>query len=100
MAFPARTSEARRCDRAGTKREIRPLETRHPGPDGRDHIIDFSLKPVIGGAGHVDMLIPEGRDITELKATEDALRLSRPAFQAPSGPAWTTSRSATSIPAC
>ena len=56
------------------------FETRHPGTDGRDHIIDFSLKPVIGSAGHVDMLIPEGRDITELKATEDALRLSEARF--------------------
>lgn len=37
-------------------------------------IIDFSLKPVLGQAGEVVLLIPEGRDITERKQAEEALR--------------------------
>ncbi len=56
------------------------FETGHPGPDGREHVIDFSLKPVFDASGKVEMLIPEGRDITELKTTEDALRLSEAMF--------------------
>jgi PAS domain S-box-containing protein len=32
--------------------------------------IDFSLKPVFDGAGKVSLLIPEGRDITQLKRAQ------------------------------
>jgi PAS domain S-box-containing protein len=35
--------------------------------DGSVHPVDFSLKPVRDESGQVVMLIPEGRDITELK---------------------------------
>ena len=38
--------------------------------------IDFSLKPVLNDRGSVEMLIPEGRDITERKQVEEALRES------------------------
>ena len=44
---------------------------------GGDTPIDFSLKPIFDEHGAVDLLIPEGRDITELKAREDALRSER-----------------------
>ena len=36
--------------------------------------IDFSLKPVYDSAGHVILLIPEGRDITNRVVAEDAKR--------------------------
>ncbi|OUL34362.1 hypothetical protein BV372_14090 [Nostoc sp. T09] len=36
--------------------------------------IDFSLKPVWDSAGNVTLLIPEGRDITQRKQAETALR--------------------------
>ena len=49
-------------------------ETTHPGPDGILRSIDFSLKPVRDEKGQVVMLIPEGRDITDIKQTEAALR--------------------------
>lgn len=42
--------------------------------------IDFSLKPVFDGDGKVRMLIPEGRDITSLKAAEEEARLSERRF--------------------
>ena len=38
--------------------------------------IDFSLRPLKDESGQVILLIPEGRDISELKATEKALRKS------------------------
>jgi two-component system cell cycle sensor histidine kinase/response regulator CckA len=50
------------------------MEVTHPGPDGSLHTIDFSLKPVRDEAGQVVLLISEGRDITERKQAEDALR--------------------------
>jgi len=38
-------------------------------------IFDFSIKPAFGPDGKVAMLVPEGRDITERKRTEDTLRV-------------------------
>lgn len=45
---------------------------------GRDRIatIDFSLRPVFNDTGEVTLLIPEGRDISERKLAEAALRQS------------------------
>ena len=37
-------------------------------------MIDFSLKPVLGNRGETAWLVAEGRDITELKRAQDALR--------------------------
>ncbi len=50
------------------------MEATHPGADGSLHTVDFSLKPVRNEDGKVVLLIPEGRDITERKLAEDALR--------------------------
>jgi PAS domain S-box-containing protein len=44
------------------------------GPDGVWAHIDFSLKPVMDEEGRPMWLVAEGRDITELKRTQDALR--------------------------
>lgn len=41
-----------------------------PGPDGKQHWIDFSMKPSRDDTGQITMLIPEGRDITEMKRSE------------------------------
>jgi PAS domain S-box-containing protein len=41
------------------------FETSHFSPEGREVIVDFSLSPVRDDAGHVVLLVPEGRDITE-----------------------------------
>lgn len=41
---------------------------------GELHTLDFSLKPVLAADGSVTMIIPEGRDITELKQAEAALQ--------------------------
>ncbi|HKG76962.1 MAG TPA: PAS domain-containing protein [Beijerinckiaceae bacterium] len=37
-------------------------------------VVDFSLKPVLGDQGEPIWLVAEGRDITELKRAQDALR--------------------------
>jgi PAS domain S-box-containing protein len=46
------------------------------GGDGKDYTVDFSLKPVFGETGAVTMLIPEGRDITEMVAQQACLARS------------------------
>lgn len=45
-----------------------------PSIDGPKHTFDFSLTPVADEAGKIDLLIAEGRDITEQKRLEQALR--------------------------
>lgn len=44
--------------------------------DGIDTTVDFSIQPVFDDRGNVIMLLPEGRDISELKWAERALRVS------------------------
>ena len=50
------------------------FETLHPNPNGSLSHIDFSLKPMLDDNGEVELLIPEGRDITERKITEKQLQ--------------------------
>ncbi len=46
---------------------------------GRDEtrIIDFSLRPVENEQGEITLLVPEGRDITDRKEAEEALKQSQ-----------------------
>ncbi len=62
--------------RRARRGEMVRFETTHPGPDGELHYIDFSLKPARDASGKIFCLIPEGLDITERKASEEALRES------------------------
>ena len=43
----------------------------HIGKSGQAAEIDFSLKPVVNAQGEVELIIPEGRDITERKQAEE-----------------------------
>lgn len=61
---------------AATGQSVR-MEMTHPDRHGHIHIMDFSLKPVTDGNAEVVLLIPEGRDITDRKQAEQALRDSR-----------------------
>jgi len=49
------------------------FEATHTAKDGVLHYVDFSLKPVKDDAGKIIFLIPEGRDITAFKKSEEAL---------------------------
>ncbi|MBN3880264.1 PAS domain S-box protein [Nostoc sp. JL23] len=46
------------------------------GANNRVATIDFSLRPLLDETGQVILLIPEGRDITELKQAEEKLQQS------------------------
>jgi PAS domain S-box-containing protein len=62
----------RAVQEAKTGKMVR-FEASHINPDGKKSYIDFSLKPVTDSKGHVVLLIPEGRDITERKQAEEVL---------------------------
>ncbi|MBN1758260.1 MAG: PAS domain S-box protein [Chitinispirillaceae bacterium] len=59
----------RRCARG----EFVRYEIEMQGKGTTTALVDFSLKPVFDADGAVSMLVPEGRDITELKNTESLL---------------------------
>lgn len=42
----------------------------------REAVIDFSVRPVVGEEGHVELLIPEGRDISRLSQRERQLEVT------------------------
>ena len=46
------------------------FETNHPAADGEIRYIDFSLSPVRDDDGNVIYIVPEGRDITEIRRAE------------------------------
>ncbi|MGD8778502.1 MAG: PAS domain S-box protein [Ignavibacteria bacterium] len=51
------------------------------GVGGKVITIDFSLKPIKDEDGKVTLLIPEGRDITEVKKTQEQLTVSENKFR-------------------
>lgn len=57
------------------------FEAHHPAAGGGRVWVDFSLTPFRDDTGRVVLLIPEGRDITERKRTEAALRQSEQRFR-------------------
>ncbi len=54
--------------------EIVRFETHHRTAAGELRTIDFSIKPVQATDGQVIHLLPEGRDITDIRRTEDRLQ--------------------------
>jgi two-component system, cell cycle sensor histidine kinase and response regulator CckA len=66
--------------KASTGEFIR-FEATHLSAEGRIHIIDFTLKPVMDETGKIFSLIPEGRDITDTKQAEEMLRKSESQYR-------------------
>ncbi len=58
-------------ERAGRGEFVR-FEITHPGSDGEQRTVDFSISPVRDESGAVVLLVPEGRDITALKRAQSA----------------------------
>lgn len=56
------------------------FETSHPTDDGRLLSMDFSLKPIRDGDGRVTGMVAEGRDVTDRRRAEDALKASEEKF--------------------
>lgn len=50
--------------------------TTHPAPDGSTRYIDFRITPVRGETGEVDLLVPEGHDVTQFKEAEQRVQES------------------------
>jgi PAS domain S-box-containing protein len=69
-------SVARESVKQAAKGEFYRQELRVQGAD-RKPVIDFSVRPVTDRRGEVTLLVPEGRDISELKEREEELKEER-----------------------
>jgi diguanylate cyclase (GGDEF)-like protein/PAS domain S-box-containing protein len=78
---PLKQSELRDAIQRAAGGEFVRFEATHTLADGSLAVIDFSLKPVFDHSGAVVLLVPEGRDVTDLKRAEEALRESEQRFR-------------------
>ncbi|MBI5443194.1 MAG: PAS domain S-box protein, partial [Deltaproteobacteria bacterium] len=72
----AEQAKLRAAVEAAARGEFVRFETSHPSSEGGLIHVDFSLKPIRDDKGAVVFIIPEGRDITDRKRVEEALRES------------------------
>ncbi len=55
--------------------------TKHVNPDGTPLIIDFTLSPIYDDNGTLKWLVPEGRNITELRQARKAFEISEKKYK-------------------
>jgi len=67
---PAERERVKRAVKRVAKGEFVRFEAEFSGGTDNARTVDFSLKPIRDTAGEIVMLIPEGRDITELKQAQ------------------------------
>jgi sigma-B regulation protein RsbU (phosphoserine phosphatase) len=79
---PEQQKHLREAIRVAAQGEFVRFEATHVTPEGKLIYVDFSLKPVKDEKQNVVLLVPEGRDITERKKAENALRESEWKFRA------------------
>ncbi|MEH2183336.1 PAS domain S-box protein [Nostoc sp.] len=73
---PQTQAELKQAIARAAKGEFIRYEVDVLGANNRVATIDFSLRPLLDQTGQVVLLIPEGRNITELKQAEEKLRQS------------------------
>ncbi len=81
---PEIQEQVRRAIAAALRGELVRFETTHPGADGKLHYVDFSLKPVVDDKGKVMWLLPEGRDISDIKKIQEAYKAAKEAAESAS----------------
>lgn len=78
---PAVQAQLEQAIRRAARGEFIRYDVELRGADGKYILIDFSIKPVFDINGEVTLLIPEGRDVTEERASRIALAESENRFR-------------------
>jgi len=73
-ALPEEQQRAKKAIQIATQGKLVRYQVDMVGKDNVTRTIDFSLKPVQNDQGKTVLIIPEGRDITDLKLAEEKLR--------------------------
>ena len=71
---PEERAKIREAVRKAAEGEFVRFETSALAPDGARMVLDFSMKPLWGEFNNIYLLILEGRDLTDYRRTEEALR--------------------------
>lgn len=72
---PALQEKLKAAVKKAAQGEFVRFETEHPGANGKLRYVDFSLTPLrLGEKDKIEFIIPEGRDITEIKQSEIKLK--------------------------
>ncbi len=74
--YPEDQERVRDGVKQAAKGEFVRFEAKYRPKDGSEATMDFSITPIRDESGNVVLLVPEGRDITQMKAAEDRANLA------------------------